>query len=207
VFDRNLFYAMMKCQHHALFFVLAIGLSLWSSDCLAQNDYTLTTEGSCSAEYPDACKAEAAKDIETDVNVNMDEDEDEDEEDGEAEGSDCRDQNDKCAEWASIGECDANPGYMQGSCRRSCIQCPDQADQFDKILEERRKTMKRWTTEELEVAADMGTEQKLENLGFRVSKEQVAARIIAAREHIQTEEVDEKVKEICKNEHEDCTTW
>jgi len=193
---------MMKCQHHALFFVLAIGLSLWSSDCLAQSDdSTLTTEGGCSAEYPEACKAEAENGIETDV------DEDEDEDDGEAEGSYCQDENDRCADWANVGECDANPGYMRSSCRRSCFQCPDQADLLAEILEEKRKKMKSYTTKELEVAADMGTEQKLEDLGFGVSKEQVVARIIAAREHIITAGLDDGVKEICKNQHEDCTTW
>jgi hypothetical protein len=202
VFDRKLFNAMMKCQHHALFFVLAIVISLWNSDCLAQSD-TSTTEGSCTAEYPEACNAEAKNDIETDANANVNANENE----NDGEGSDCQDDNPKCFDWAKRGECDNNPGYMLQGCRRSCIQCPDQADLLAKILEEKRKKIRVWAKDELEVAADMGKEQNLENIGFGVSVEQASARIIAAREHIQNEELDEGVKDICKNLDADCTAW
>ena len=36
---------------------------------------------------------------------------------------DCIDENVNCKQWAAMGECDANPGYMQVSCRRSCKVC------------------------------------------------------------------------------------
>ena len=35
----------------------------------------------------------------------------------------CDDTHDQCATWAEGGECDANPGYMLRSCRKSCDTC------------------------------------------------------------------------------------
>merc|ERR1740121_286051 len=35
----------------------------------------------------------------------------------------CTDDNENCEQWASVGECDANPGYMLVNCRKSCAAC------------------------------------------------------------------------------------
>jgi hypothetical protein len=37
----------------------------------------------------------------------------------------CQDHHEKCEEWASIGECKANPAYMlsKKGCRKSCLVC------------------------------------------------------------------------------------
>ncbi|KAI8485972.1 hypothetical protein Bbelb_362930 [Branchiostoma belcheri] len=35
----------------------------------------------------------------------------------------CRDSNSNCGNWASIGECDANPDYMLDECAQSCGLC------------------------------------------------------------------------------------
>ena len=35
----------------------------------------------------------------------------------------CADKAPECGQWASIGECDANPGYMMVSCASSCNMC------------------------------------------------------------------------------------
>lgn len=35
----------------------------------------------------------------------------------------CVDKHDTCGHWASIGECDANPGYMHLNCAVSCDSC------------------------------------------------------------------------------------
>ena len=42
--------------------------------------------------------------------------------------SECKDQHEQCAPWASrtVSECDSNPGYMHKNCKRSCNLCPDQ---------------------------------------------------------------------------------
>jgi len=182
---------MTQYQRHALFFVLAIVMSLWNSDCLAEEN-TLTTEGSCNVDYPDTCES-GATNTETDANAI------------DVKGSDCQDGHPKCLDWANVGECDNNPPYMLKICRRSCTRCPDQAEELAKILEEEKKKKRVWTVDELEVAADMGKKQVLENKGFGAPAEEVSARIISAREHINN--LSEKLIEICKNEHEECTVW
>lgn len=35
----------------------------------------------------------------------------------------CKDENPKCPEWAAIGECKKNMGYMMNNCRFSCNAC------------------------------------------------------------------------------------
>merc|ERR1712045_998116 len=37
----------------------------------------------------------------------------------------CTDDNQNCEYWASLGECEANPGYMLTTCRKSCDVCPN----------------------------------------------------------------------------------
>ena len=180
---------MVQCNPHALFFVLAIGVSLWTPDCLAQEEAS-TTEGSCDAYDPSTCEAGT-----------------EDEDVKTVQDSNCFDEHHKCFDWAQVGECDNNPNYMLYHCKRSCLQCPDQADELARILEEKEKKKRVWTPTELEVAADMGVEQNLENENFRVSAEEASARIKAARELLQNSDFDENLLEICKNQHEDCTTW
>lgn len=36
---------------------------------------------------------------------------------------DCKDLNEHCKAWATTGECDKNPGYMEKECQRSCGAC------------------------------------------------------------------------------------
>lgn len=35
----------------------------------------------------------------------------------------CADNHSQCPDWAEEGECDENPTYMKGNCRKSCDQC------------------------------------------------------------------------------------
>ena len=35
----------------------------------------------------------------------------------------CRDENSGCPSWAGMGECKNNPGFMLGTCRKSCGKC------------------------------------------------------------------------------------
>ena len=35
----------------------------------------------------------------------------------------CTDQNQHCQNWASVGECQSNPGYMNQFCKKSCGVC------------------------------------------------------------------------------------
>merc|ERR1712168_732921 len=34
--------------------------------------------------------------------------------------TECKDKNDNCGYWSSIGECQKNPTYMHRNCRKSC---------------------------------------------------------------------------------------
>jgi hypothetical protein len=38
-------------------------------------------------------------------------------------GGACQDNNDDCNGWATEGECEANPGYMNTECPLSCKRC------------------------------------------------------------------------------------
>ena len=40
----------------------------------------------------------------------------------------CFDDNDNCAYWSSVDECDNNPVYMLESCRKSCGTCKSQLE-------------------------------------------------------------------------------
>ena len=91
---------MVQYHPRALFLVLVIGVSLWMPGCLAQDETTSTKEGTCDAYDPKTCEAEE---------------------------SDCQDGHPKCSDWSQKGECENNPGYMLSNCKRSCLQCPDQA--------------------------------------------------------------------------------
>ena len=51
---------------------------------------------------------------------------------GNADG--CTDDHVKCAEWADLGECVANPKYMLVSCRKACGICGDTQDADDDEL-------------------------------------------------------------------------
>lgn len=35
----------------------------------------------------------------------------------------CKDDNEGCKSWAAGGECQRNPGFMHGACRKSCGRC------------------------------------------------------------------------------------
>jgi len=183
-----MFFAIMQRHRHFLFFVLTIGMCLWNSDCFAKGD-SLTTEGSCSAENQETCETD-------DTNMT------------DSERSDCQDEHERCDDWAEHGECNNNPGYMLQSCRRSCLQCPDQAEELQIVLDNKKKDdPTSWTDEELEVGADLGEKQNLVNEIFHISIEESAARIIATREHVHNTDISQDLTDLCKNQHEDCTTW
>ena len=40
----------------------------------------------------------------------------------------CKDNNDRCADWAKAGECVKNAAYMEGRCPRSCNLCQPDAE-------------------------------------------------------------------------------
>ncbi|VDO92461.1 unnamed protein product [Soboliphyme baturini] len=52
---------------------------------------------------------------------------------GDSGGGGCRDSNDTCAFWASMGECEKNPFWMKPNCQRSCNSCNVLVEDVDKI--------------------------------------------------------------------------
>jgi len=169
-------------------------MSMLHSECIAQDDGddSLTTEGSCNANGTGTCETDE-KNMEGDASGDY---------------AYCEDNHEKCSSWAEMDECEANPDYMLRSCRRSCMECPDQAEEKKRMLEEKHKRENPvFTTFELEIGADMGVEQLLLDEVFRVSRDESLARIIAARKHIKDSGIDFALREICKNKHESCTAW
>jgi len=179
----------MQRYRSFIFSLITIGSSLWNPSCLAQGNIAIS-QGSCSADNPETCE-----NLATGVYVN------------EAEDSNCQDDEAQCSSWADHGECDNNPNYMLHFCRRSCLQCADQAEELQRKLDEEKKKIRTWTNTELEFGEDIGVKQNLENVDFSVSREEGTARINASREHIRNGNIGQDVIEICKNQHEDCTTW
>ena len=47
----------------------------------------------------------------------------------------CKDENAGCTGWAAGGECMKNPGFMHGTCRKSCDRCDLQAEDARHALE------------------------------------------------------------------------
>jgi len=54
---------------------------------------------------------------------------------GEGEGPNCRNNNDRCGEWADRGECDKNSHYMIPNCPKACGFCKNCGDQNDRCQE------------------------------------------------------------------------
>mmetsp|Transcript_28060 Transcript_28060/g.82545 ORF Transcript_28060/g.82545 Transcript_28060/m.82545 type:complete len:390 (-) Transcript_28060:1279-2448(-) len=50
---------------------------------------------------------------------------------------DCKDSGDRCPEWAAMGECEANPAWMQSYCELSCKSCttlPGDTTNIDRLV-------------------------------------------------------------------------
>jgi len=178
---------------HVVVLLSISAISISNFECLAQGS---TTEGSCTADDPSTC-------VNNQIVTNSDKENDTDDDDG----ADCQDDNPKCFDWSRIGECDANPVYMIRSCRRSCTQCPDQAEELAAILAAKERKKKVYTQEELTVGADMGKPQSLEDHNFHVSEKESTAQIEASRDYLQDSDFDDDLLKICLNRHGKCVAW
>eukprot|EP00581_Thalassiosira_minuscula_P016868 CAMPEP_0183730882 /NCGR_PEP_ID=MMETSP0737-20130205/33763_1 /TAXON_ID=385413 /ORGANISM="Thalassiosira miniscula, Strain CCMP1093" /LENGTH=517 /DNA_ID=CAMNT_0025963473 /DNA_START=62 /DNA_END=1612 /DNA_ORIENTATION=+ len=99
----------------------------------------------------------------------------------------CMDDDLRCLEKAGRGDCEANPGYMKQSCRRSCLVCLEGNNQF-------------------------GIEQRMppENEVGPSTHEDIVAYMDSTMKYMKTiwsDERFERVRHKCKNQHEDCTYW
>ena len=91
----------------------------------------------------------------------------------------CVDDDYQCNSWASVGECTANPSYMNKSCRYSCKICHDGTNKF-------------------------GIAQRTHSDANTISR---ITQSIEYMELVYNEELYQKVRHGCKNLHEDCSLW
>ena len=98
-------------------------------------------------------------------------------------GGVCKDDHFQCLEWAQMGECDANPGYMLINCKRACVVCYGGTNQFG--------VGQRMPTKPDEAAKTAEYVKKTVEYMKRVWKEEEFSR----------------VRHKCRNQHEDCTFW
>jgi hypothetical protein len=61
--------------------------------------------------------------------------------------------------------------------------------------------------DELKFGLDFGVAQSLSNDVFKVDETVTKARILESRQYLNTVELKEGLKQLCRNEHEECTTW
>ena len=59
----------------------------------------------------------------------------------------------------------------------------------------------------LEQGLDFGVAQSLFNTEFHVEQAAVKARILETRHYLETVKLTKGLKELCLNQHEECTTW
>jgi len=60
----------------------------------------------------------------------------------------CEDNNKHCPDWAGIGECTNNPGYMLGNCELSCRVCIGENDILPPTCEDNNKHCPDWARNE-----------------------------------------------------------
>eukprot|EP00804_Cyclotella_cryptica_P017815 CCRYP_001224-RC/>CCRYP_001224-RC protein AED:0.17 eAED:0.17 QI:97/1/1/1/1/1/4/304/518 len=94
----------------------------------------------------------------------------------------CMDDHYQCLEWAGMGECDANPGYMLRKCKRACLVCYEGTNQFG--VEQR-----------------IPRESHIENIVSYID------RSIEYMKRVWREKEFSRVRHKCRNQHEDCTYW
>lgn len=99
----------------------------------------------------------------------------------------CKDDDYRCLEWAGMGECDANPGYMKKSCRNACLVCFEGTNQFG--IGQRVPDKKEAPEDEIQK-----TKERIQQSTKFMQK-------------VWTEEKYDDVRHKCKNQHQDCTWW
>ncbi|KAL7527106.1 hypothetical protein ACHAXR_001807, partial [Thalassiosira sp. AJA248-18] len=135
----------------------------------------------------------------------------------------CLDRDEKCAEYAQLGGCKDNPGYMTYNCAMTCNACnrPCTDDHY-RCLEwagmgecdanYMKKSCRHSCLICNEGTNQFGIEQRIpsEKEATAANRTKTKARIDKSIEYMQTVWTDDKfsrVRHKCKNQHEDCTWW
>jgi len=115
--------------------------------------------------------------------------------------SHCTDDHKKCAEWASLGECDANPQYMLSNCMESCNSCLDTMSE-DTIEDE---------TYYLTAIQKYGIEQTVSGKRKGETFSKIREAVLYMRDYVHSENpthnMSEKVKDSCLNKETLCGYW
>ena len=97
-------------------------------------------------------------------------------------GKPCMDDHYQCSEWAGMGECDANPGYMLTNCKRACVVCYEGTNQF-------------------------GVGQRIPKGRDTAKTVEAVDKTVKYMQRVWREEEFSRVRHKCRNQHEDCTYW
>ena len=146
----------------------------------------------------------------------------------------CQDQENDCAYWATVGECENNPTYMTKFCPSSCGKCPGSERPISSntsTCRDNHEQCEMWAeTGECEanpnymlkqcklscfvcidpsIKYDLGVEQKLESKEDfpHINASAVQERIQKSDEYVTTTKLRTSLKRICKNTDEMCTIW
>ncbi len=118
----------------------------------------------------------------------------------------CVDNEERCAFWASSGECMANPNYMLNNCRKSCNNCANKH-----LFESGDRARKMEEENLLNIVKEYGVEQKVEGAKRDLTMLQIRKTIDYMKNYIYAEKPthrlpDSIIKE-CTNNHELCAFW
>jgi prolyl 4-hydroxylase len=109
----------------------------------------------------------------------------------------CPNEHESCDDWASAGECDTNPKYMQQYCKKSCGLCHGEGS-VDVLSRTRNK--------ELQKTTSFGVRQVIEG----DLAEEVALRVMETIAYMESEivlQLDEEIRIQCQNRNELCAFW
>jgi hypothetical protein len=126
------------------------------------------------------------------------EEEEESEDDEEEDFDFCEDNHDECDAWASLGECFANPKYMNLECQKSCNVCSENGEE---IIPPHIRNHR---------GGDIGVPQQMAFVEDDTREEDIVWLIGKARSYMHNVvpyKFDYGMGELCKNKHAKCAWW
>ena len=119
----------------------------------------------------------------------------------------CVDTHENCAFWASIDECEKNPGYMLTGCPKSCNTCPKKLKLIDGLTSEQVDEKQLL----LDGIAKYGKPQEVEGSSQDKTMFVIRKTLDYMKNHIHAEKpthnLDEETINACVNDHESCAFW
>lgn len=145
----------------------------------------------------------------------------------------CEDEEEECAEWAKLGECEANPNYMLQKCQKSCGTCADSTAERNKKIRSLSKSNCVDSNEECDKWASQGecdanpnymlssckkscfvcADDDYESMlldGSEFGVPQMVGdpaarkRIVRMKRYLEASDIDPKSLALCRNNHADC---